>query len=92
LGNSPAKEAEGRVAGFILGNASGWEYGVSNTVGWIDTIGVHPGYQQRGIARALLVEMIDRQVPRKPRPLGGELHNLKKVGVDTIYTFVNWRD
>ena len=64
------------MAGFILGNASGWEYGVSNTEGWIDTIGVHPGYQKRGIARALLMEMID---------------NLKKVGVDTIYTFVNWR-
>jgi N-acetylglutamate synthase-like GNAT family acetyltransferase len=43
----------------------------------IDTIGVHPDFQKRGIARALLMEMVD---------------NLKKVGVDTIYTFVNWRD
>ena len=70
-------EAEGKVVGFILGDASGWEYGVPHTVGWIDTIGVHPDFQKRGIARALLMEMVD---------------NLKKVGVDTIYTFVNWRD
>jgi hypothetical protein len=39
LSNSPAKEAEGRVVGFILGDASGWECGVSNTVGWIDAMG-----------------------------------------------------
>ncbi len=70
-------EAEGKVVGFILGDASGWEYGIPDTVGWIDTIGVHPDYQKRGIARALLMEMVN---------------NLKKVGVDTIYTFVNWRD
>jgi N-acetylglutamate synthase-like GNAT family acetyltransferase len=67
----------GKVVGFILGDASGWEYGVPNTVGWIDTIGVYPDYQKEGIARVLLMEMVD---------------NLKKVGVDTIYTFVNWRD
>ncbi len=70
-------EAEGKVVGFILGDASGWEYGVPDTVGWIDTIGVHPEYQRKGVGMALLKEMVD---------------NLKKVGVDTIYTFVNWRD
>ncbi len=32
------------MVGFILGDASGWEYGVPDTVGWIDTIGVHPIY------------------------------------------------
>ncbi len=70
-------ELDGRVVGFILGDASGWEYGVPDTVGWIDTIGVHPKYQKKGIARLLFKEMVT---------------NLKKVGVDTIYTFVNWRD
>ena len=58
-------EDGGKMVGFILGDASGWEYGVPDTVGWIDTIGVHPDYQKRGVARALLTEMID---------------NLKKVG------------
>lgn len=70
-------EVEGKLVGFIMGDASGWEYGIPESVGWIDTIGVHPGYQKKGVARALMSEMID---------------NLKKVGVNTIYTFVNWRD
>lgn len=70
-------EMDGRVVGFILGDASGWEYGVPDRVGWIDTIGIHPKYQKKGIARLLFKEMVA---------------NLKKVGVDTIYTFVNWKD
>lgn len=71
-------ELDGKVVGFILGDASGWEYGVTDTVvGWIDTIGVHPKYRRQGIAGILFKEMVA---------------NLKKVGVDTIYTFVNWKD
>ena len=35
-------ELDGTVVGFIMGDASGWEYGVPNTVGWIDTIGIQP--------------------------------------------------
>jgi len=70
-------ELDGKVVGFILGDASGWEYGFPDTVGWIDTIGVHPQYRRKGVARILFDEMVA---------------NLKKVGVNTIYTFVNWKD
>jgi predicted N-acetyltransferase YhbS len=70
-------ELDGKVVGFILGDVSGWEYGVPDTVGWIDIIGVHPTYQRKGVARILFKEMVA---------------NLKKVGVDMIYTFVNWRE
>jgi len=70
-------EADGKVVGFILGDASGYEYDVPENIGWIDTIGVDPDYQKRGIARMLMKEMIA---------------NLKKVGVDTVYTMVNWPD
>jgi len=70
-------ELDNQVIGFVIGDASGWEYGVPEHIGWIDTIGVDPSYQRTGVAKMLLTEMID---------------NLKKVGVDTIYTFVNWRD
>lgn len=70
-------EIDGKVVGFVLGGVSGWEFRVPNNVGWIDTIGVDPDYQHRGIARALLNELI---------------RNLKKYGVDTIYTLVNWND
>jgi len=70
-------EVDGKVIGFVIGDASGWEYGVPEHVGWIDTIGIDPSFQRKGIAKMLLTEMIS---------------NLKKVGVDTVYTFVNWRD
>jgi predicted N-acetyltransferase YhbS len=70
-------EKEGKVVGFIMGDASGWEYGVPNTVGWIDTIGIHPQYHRKGIGSLLFKEMVN---------------NLKKVGVDTVYTLINWKE
>jgi ribosomal protein S18 acetylase RimI-like enzyme len=70
-------ELEGQVVGFIIGGVSRWEYGVPENVGWIDTIGVNPEYQRKGIAKILFAEMTN---------------NLKKVGVDTIHTFVTRRD
>ena len=70
-------EVADTVVGFILGDVSGWEYGVPDTIGWIEIIGVHPTYQRKGVARMLFQEIVK---------------NLKKVRVDTIYTFVNWRE
>ena len=70
-------ELDGKVIGFIIGDASRWEYGVPENIGWIDTIGVDPDYQRKGIAKILFTEMTN---------------NLKKVGVDTIITFVKRRD
>ena len=70
-------EMEGKVVGFILGDASGWEYGVPENIGWIDMIGVDPSYQKKGVAKMLIEEIINY---------------MKKVGVDTVYTLVNWRD
>src|SRR4030065_1776661 len=52
-------EFEGKVVGFILVYVSGWEFGVPDTVGWIDTLGVDPAYQRRGIGRALFNELIE---------------------------------
>ncbi len=70
-------EIEGIIVGFIFGEASGWEYGVPENVGWIDTIGVDPDYQKKGIGRLLIKEL---------------LNYMKKVGVDTVYTYVNWQN
>jgi ribosomal protein S18 acetylase RimI-like enzyme len=70
-------ELDGKVIGFIIGGASRWEYGVPENIGWIDTIGVDPDYQRKGIAKILFTEM---------------KNNLKKAGVDTIITFVTRRD
>jgi len=70
-------EVEGEVVGFILGEVSGWEFGVPETIGWMDTIGVDPAYQKKGVATALARELIK---------------NLKAIGVRTIYTLVSWND
>ena len=67
-------EVEGNVLGFILGDVSGWEFGVPDTIGWIDTIGIDPVYQKKGLAKALAHELIRR---------------LKAIGAKTIYTLVN---
>ncbi|MHA2244334.1 MAG: GNAT family N-acetyltransferase [Candidatus Hodarchaeales archaeon] len=70
-------ELEDEVVGFIFGEASGWEYGVPENIGWIDTMGVDPEYQKKGVGRLLMKEL---------------LNYMKKVGVDTVYTLVSWRD
>jgi ribosomal protein S18 acetylase RimI-like enzyme len=70
-------ELEGRLIGFIVGEVSGWEFGIPEIVGWINTIGVDPDYQHKGVARKLTQEFIK---------------HLKKIGVSVIYTLVNWND
>ncbi len=70
-------EYEGKVIGFILGEVSGGEFKVPDTVGWISTIGVDPDYQHRGVARKLSQEFVT---------------NLKTAGVTIVYTLVNWGD
>lgn len=75
--SSIVAEIDNKLVGFIIGDASGWEYGAPQNIGLIETIGVHPDHQRRGIAKILFTEMVN---------------NLKKVGVDKIYTFVSWQD
>ncbi len=70
-------EFEGKVIGFILGEVSGWEFKIPDTVGWISTIGVDPACQHRGVARKLSQEFVK---------------NLKEIGVTVLYTLVNWSD
>jgi ribosomal protein S18 acetylase RimI-like enzyme len=74
---SLVSEIDGKVIGFILGEVSGWEFKVPNNIGWIDTIGIDPDYQNRGIAKVLANALVT---------------NLKSYSVDTIYTLVNWND
>lgn len=77
----PAKslvaEIDGKVQGFIMGAVSGWEFGMPNTIGWIDTIGVNPDYQKQGIATRLFKAIMDE---------------FEKEGVENIYTLVKWED
>jgi N-acetylglutamate synthase-like GNAT family acetyltransferase len=70
-------ELENKVIGFIFGEVSGWEFGVPASVGWIDTLGVDPKYQNRGVAKAMMEVLIK---------------NFREAGVKNIYTLVNWDD
>ncbi len=70
-------EIEGKVIGFILGDVSGWEFGVPDNIGMIETVGVDPKYQRRGIARLLAEELI---------------RSFRLNGVQKISTLVEWDD
>jgi ribosomal protein S18 acetylase RimI-like enzyme len=68
---------DGDVVGFIMGELYVGEYGIPATEATLDTIGVHPGYQGKGIARQLIQEFTT---------------HLKKVGVQKLNSLVAWND
>ena len=68
---------DGKVVGVILGEVSGWEFGIFDTIGWVSIIGVDPAYQHQGIAERLTQDFVK---------------NVKSVGVTILYTLVNWND
>jgi ribosomal protein S18 acetylase RimI-like enzyme len=70
-------EVNGQIVGFILGEISGVEFRVPDVIGWIDTIGIDPAHQRKGVASALLDQLIT---------------NFRQFGIETIYTLVNWSD
>ena len=53
------------------------EFGVPETTATIDTIGVDPAYQGRGVATTLFQEFAS---------------HLRRIGVQSITTRVNWND
>lgn len=77
INSSIVCEVDGKVAGFIMGDIYFGEFGIPETSGTIDTIGVHPDFQKHGVASELLDQF---------------MMNMKGVGVSKIYTLVNWDD
>ena len=83
----------GKVVGFIMGYVSGWEFGVPDTIGWIDTLGVDPEYQRQGIGRALFNALIEnfkrsgQEVTIQSKEDGANIE-----GVNIVYTLTNWDD
>ncbi|MDM8551130.1 GNAT family N-acetyltransferase [Desulfobacterales bacterium HSG2] len=69
--------AEGKVAGFIMGELFVGEYGIPSTTATLDTIGVHPDYQRKGVSVQLMEEFVA---------------HLRKAGVEKINTLVDWND
>jgi ribosomal protein S18 acetylase RimI-like enzyme len=72
-----AEEADGTVVGFVMGEIYMGEYGIFQEEATLDTIGVDPEYQHKGIGEQLIKEFMD---------------HLRKVGVQKINTLVDWND
>ncbi len=77
-----------------MGYVSGWEFGVPDTIGWIDTLGVDPEYQRRGIGRTLFQALIEnfKLSGKEIIPEAREPKKSKIEGVNIVYTLVNWND
>ena len=72
-----AEEEDGTLAGFIMGELYMGEYGIFQEEATLDTIGVDPYCQHKGIGKHLINEFMD---------------HLKTLGVQKINTLVDWND
>lgn len=70
-------ELDGRPVGFIMARVDLGEFGRVEAVAVMDTIGVDPDYNGRGVGRALLSQL---------------LANLVTLRVDKVMTEVDWGD
>ena len=70
-------EIDGKVVGFVMGYVFFGEFGISESTATIDTLGVHPDYQNHGIASDMLDQF---------------MMNMKAAGVEKVYTLVSWDD
>jgi ribosomal protein S18 acetylase RimI-like enzyme len=72
-----AEAEDGTVVGFVMGEIYMGEYGIFQEEATLDTIGVDPSCQKKGIGEQLINEFMD---------------HLKDVGVQKINTLVDWND
>jgi ribosomal protein S18 acetylase RimI-like enzyme len=76
-----------------MGYVSGWEFGVPDTIGWIDTLGVDPEYQRQGIGRALFNALIENfKRSGQEATLESKEDGANIEGVNIVYTLANWND
>jgi ribosomal protein S18 acetylase RimI-like enzyme len=72
-----AEEVDGTVVGFVMGALYMGEYGIFKEEASLDTIGVDPSFQQKGIGEQLINEFMD---------------HLRELGVRKVNTLVDWND
>ena len=77
LVTSLVAEVGGKVAGFVMGSVYLGEFGIPESIAYIDTIGVDPDFQRQGIAGYLLDEFKT---------------TVQKAGATKVHTLVNWAD
>ncbi len=49
----PVAEVDGKVVGFLFTDLRGGEFGLEETTGWIERLGIDPDFQGRSIGRRL---------------------------------------
>jgi ribosomal protein S18 acetylase RimI-like enzyme len=54
-----AEKDDGTVVGFVMGQLYIGDYGIADDKATLDTIGVDPDYQHKGIGQQLINEFID---------------------------------
>ena len=64
-----------RVVGFVMGQVFLGEFGIPESVATVDTVGIHPDVQGKGVARELMEEFVT---------------HTRKVGVERLRTMVDW--
>ncbi|PIU49935.1 MAG: N-acetyltransferase [Desulfobacterales bacterium CG07_land_8_20_14_0_80_52_14] len=72
-----AEQEDGTVVGFVMGELYMGEYGIFQEKATLDTIGVDPYFQHKGIGEQLINEFAE---------------HLRKIGVQKINTLVDWND
>ena len=77
LASLVAEEKDGAVVGFVMGEIYIGEYGISKEKATLDTIGVDPDCQHKGIGKQLIDEFMD---------------HLRTLDVQKINTLVDWND
>lgn len=56
---SVVAEADGRVVGFMLGEVRSGEFGIEEPMGWIEHLGVDPGFRGMAVGRQMLDAMLE---------------------------------
>jgi ribosomal protein S18 acetylase RimI-like enzyme len=72
-----AEDDNGTVVGFVMGELYMGEYGISEVGATIDTIGIDPPYQRKGIGEKLINEF---------------MNHLRDLGVKKVNTLVDKND
>ncbi|MBN1848822.1 MAG: GNAT family N-acetyltransferase [Deltaproteobacteria bacterium] len=72
-----AETEDGTVVGFVMGELYMGEYGIFQERATLDTIGVDPAFQHKGIGKQLMNEFMD---------------HLKRAGVQKVNTLIKWND
>ena len=72
-----AERSDGTVVGFVMGELYMGEYGIAREGATLDTIGVDPDCQQKGIGEQLMNEFMD---------------HLRDLGVQKVNTLVDRND